>query len=286
MSHHEGHVAWSPHTEFLATEEQPGLWRGLVHLMHFQYFYSGQRKWTISDSWGGEKHKFYRLGDSRERTELKKKALTWRMQWKVMINFSSKITKDFCVAVGIKEREAHQWVHPLRNTPSIYNRRILLSCQSGPNINRGIFKIETFPPTEPRKWSTSKAFWSASLSAASDQNTMIYSSLERSCCYLCRRTEEHQGQVSRLEKEQQTGRVLELEVLWWNVVVIGSPEGRRGNQDRPVYMHRPFSIPIPVHQGGLGTWAPAVASTSPPRSSLPNVIVHEKEPRTGVKEVR
>lgn len=48
------------------------------------------------------------------------------MQWKGMIDFSSKITKDFCVAVWLWEREARQQVHLFRNTPSILQQKGLV----------------------------------------------------------------------------------------------------------------------------------------------------------------
>lgn len=89
-----------------------------------------------------------------------------------------------------------------------YSRRILFSSQSIPNVNRGILETEVFPPNEPRKFSASKTVLSARLLL--QLVTRTYSSFEKSCCYLCKHAEGHHN---HLEKEQWTGRVLELEAL-------------------------------------------------------------------------
>lgn len=91
-----------------------------------------------------------------------------------------------------------------------YSRRIWFSSQSTPDVNRGILETEVFPPNEPRKFSASKTVLSARLLL--QLVTRTDSSFEKSCCYLHQHAEGHHN---HLEKEQWTGRVLELEALGW-----------------------------------------------------------------------
>lgn len=150
-----------------------------------------------------------------------------------------------------------------------YSRRILFSSQSIPNVNRGILETEVFPPNEPRKFSASKTVLSARLLQSV---TRTYSSFEKSCCYLRKHADGHHN---HLGKEQWTGRGLELEALGWTSGGYHECTGQMQKQRLLCVRSQVLQDAQPcLLNRARAMSASATASTSPPRSSFPNVILH------------